>query len=172
MLNRLIGLLAAFLVAVPSAGVAAAYTLTSDVGRFTVELPNKPSFKVRRLVSKEGVTLQSNEWMVDEPWLMWLVSYRDHPQTAENTSPDKIFERLIRELPEVLDGELRGHRFIERDGIRGLEILIFVPRNRLLLRSHVYVVRHRQYTISYVGAEGTEHEPKVETYLNSFHVLR
>ena len=94
MFNRLVGLLAALLVGVLWAGVAAAFTLTSDEER----------------------------------------------------------------------------RFVEHDGIRGLEILIYVPRNRLLLCSHVYVVRQRQYAISYVGADGTENSGNVENFLYFFHV--
>jgi len=170
--NPLVRLLGALLVGAMSAGAAAAFTLTSDEGRFTVELPDKPSFQVRRLASKDGAILESNEWMVDQPWLMWLVSYRDHPQNAEDASPEKIFERLIHELPNSLDGKLRSHHFFEREGAQGLEIRIFVPRNRMLLRSQIFVVHKRQYAISYVGPDGSENEPKVETYLNSFHVLR
>jgi len=169
--NRLALLLGVLLVSAAAAGPVGAYTLSSDEGRFSIEMPDKPDFKVRRITGTDGTVLESNEWIVDQPWILWQVSYRDHPPTAASALPEKIFDRVIHELPDLLDGELRSHRFIEHDGVRGLEVRIFVPKNRLLLRSHVFVVRHRQYAISYVGPDGSENAPKVDNYLNSFHVL-
>jgi hypothetical protein len=75
----------------------------------------------------------------------WLVSYRDHPKGSDDTSPNKIYGRIIRELPAALAQPGFYHR-----------------------RSAVY---DRLHTIGYVGAEGTEKEPRAESYLNSFHVL-
>jgi hypothetical protein len=171
-LNRFVGLVAGLFVTALVAADAGAYTLTSDAGRFTIEMPGKPEFTVRRLLREsDGAILESNEWMVKQPWLFWFVSYRDHPAHADDATPDKLYGRIIRELPSALEGELRAHRYIERDGIRGLELLVYVPRNRLLMRSRVFVVGQRQYTISYVGDDGTERHPKVESYLNSFHTL-
>ncbi len=172
-IGKIVGLLAVSTIGAFAAGAAAAYTLTSEVGRFTIELPDRPEFTVRRIRREsDGAVLESNEWMVKQPWIFWFVSYRDHPKDGDDPTPEKIYGRIIRELPAALEGELRAHRYIERDGIRGLELFVYVPRNRLLMRSQVFVVAGRQYTISYVGAEGTEKEPRVESYLSSFHVLR
>lgn len=173
MFNRIVGLLAALLIGALSPLAAGAYTLTSDEGRFTVEMPEKPSFTVRRLQRvRDGAIFESNEWRVDQPWLTWLVSYRDYAQATDDASAEKIFEQVLQELPVSLDGELRDHHYFEREGTRALEIRIFVPRNRLLLRSQVFVAGHRRYVVSYVGPDGSESDAKVEGYLKSFHVLR
>jgi hypothetical protein len=171
-IGKIIGLLGVLTVCAFSGAAAAAYTLTSDVGRFTIELPDKPEFAVRRLRREsDGAILESNEWMVKQPWIFWFVSYRDHPEDDDASTAEKIYGRIIRELAAALEGELRAHRYVEHDGIRGLELFIYVPRNRLLMRSRVFVVGRRQYTISYVGEEGTEKQRRVESYLNSFHIL-
>jgi hypothetical protein len=170
--QRTVRLLAQLLVAALCSGSAGAYTLTSDDGRFSVELPAKPGFKQRRIQRvRDGAIFESNEWRLDQPWITWQVSYRDHSQNADDATADKIFNRVLLELPASLGGDLRLFRYIERDGTQGLEVRIFVPRNRMLLRSQIFVVGTRQYNISYVGPDGSEIESVVETYLNSFHIL-
>ena len=126
MFTRLLGLLAALLVGALSAGAAAAFTLTSDEGRFTVELPEKPSFKQRRIQRvKDGAIFESNEWRLDQLWITWQVSYRDHLQYDVDISADKIFNRLIQEL-------LRGN--MNRNTFRPWEIELLLDIEACSLR--------------------------------------
>ena len=168
----IVRLLGALLIVVLSAAASHAFVLESGEGRFTVEMPAKPEFKLRRIQrERDGAIFESNEWRLDQPWVTWLVSYRDYAPTAADATAEKMFERVLQELPVILDGELRYHKFFERKGARALEIRIYVPRNRMLLRSHIIVSGLRRYVVSYVGPDGTETNATVETFLKSFHVL-
>jgi len=173
MLNRLCG---ALLYAALSAGPADAFTLTSDEGRFTIEMPSKPKLETRRMRNRiGGDTATSFEWYVDqrEPEVTWEVSYRDHnPRVVDAKFPSRIFDDVIQEIQRRDDTKLLSHKFIEHHGMRGLEVRYLNTLHRAQLRSRFFVVGARLYLIQYGGRYDTDNEPHVEGYLNSFRVLR
>ena len=135
---------------------------------------HKPLFEKRHHSSMFCDAYDTYEWLFEQPKtnIARGASYRDHKPCNEKELSDKAYNFAIKEFTDLVDGKLRSHRFIEHNGIRGLDIHIDRQRDQLLQHMRIFVVGRHQYTIQYAGLHGSEESANVEVFMNSFRVHR
>lgn len=156
-----------------AAGAASAYSLKSDEGRFSVELPGEPAFEKLHEKTKAGYFVDRYQWLLDLGDTAWIVTYGDYPQSdVQRLGAEAMYDNGAKGSVEGVNGQLRSQQPVVNGGVRGRELFVFVPDSNLAMRQRMFIVGTRLYQNVYVGADGTERDAKVEAFLNSFQMRK
>ncbi len=154
-------------------GSAAAFTVQSDEGRFTVELAEKPAFEKLREKTDAGYFIDRYQWLLDEGDVAWIVTYSDYPEAdVKRLGAETMYDNAAKGAVAGVSGKLRSQAPLQHSGVRGRELFVAVPDGKMVMRQRLFVVGNRLYQNVYVGPDGTERNGEVEVFLNSFRILK
>jgi hypothetical protein len=105
-------------------------------------------------------------WEVDIGDRHFSVTY-----TQYTTTPVKNYDKNVMGLLAATRGRLVRQARIDRDGIDGREVVTLLPDNAVM-RQRLFQVGNRLYQAVYAGPFGTETRADVETFMESFQVLK
>ena len=105
-------------------------------------------------------------WEVDIGNRHFSVTYTEY-----TTPPVKNYDKNVMGLLAATKGRLVRQARIERDGIDGREVVTLLPDNAVM-RQRLFQVGNRLYQAVYAGPFGTETRADVETFMESFQILK
>jgi hypothetical protein len=159
----------AVMICVLFANIAFAYTLKSDEGRFTAELPAEPTFSKLNETASSGPYVRY-QWLADQGAIAWIITYNDYPAgTIAKTGLEEAYKNAVKGSIRGTKGELRSDKTITQASISGREILISVA-GPLIMRQRIFIIGDRLYQNIYVGTPGTEDDAEVDAFFASFRV--
>jgi hypothetical protein len=161
---RFTRLLIAAIVWVTWAGAAEAFVFADDAGKFVVSFPAEPKHSTANDRSNLGPHVLVT-WAVAEPERNWSVTYVDYPVT-----PERDYDRNVEGLITRVNGTLVRQHDLAISGVPAREAL--VAAGGMMARQRLVLVDGRLYMLMYVGPAGTETSPEVDSFLNSFRLLR
>jgi hypothetical protein len=91
--------------------------------------------------------------------------------TEYTRAPVKNYDKNVMGLLAATKGRLIRQARIEQDGIDGREVVTELP-DRAVMRQRLFQVGNRLYQAVYAGPSGTEAQPEVETFLQSFRLWK
>ena len=165
--SRWSALLAALVLLAAQVGMAAAYVLKSDEGRFSIELPAEPSFQAIDEQSAAGAHVRY-QWLLDQGHRAFIVTYNDYARASE---AEALYDSGLEGALAATNGSLVRQQPVTLEGLRGREFLARMPSGNML-RQRLFLIGNRFYQTIYVGSPGSEVEPAVEAFLASFRVVR
>jgi hypothetical protein len=161
----------AVMICVFFADIAFAYTLKSDEGKFTAELPAEPTFEKLNETSAIGPYVRY-QWLTDQGAKAWIVTYNDYTAgTIAKTGLEEAYKGAVQGSVRGTKGELRSDKAITQAGISGHEILVSIP-GPFMMRQRIFIVGDRLYQNIYVGPPGTEDDAGVDAFFASFVVAK
>lgn len=170
LVNRLAAAVVGYLLII---GSAAAFTLNSDEGRFTVELAEKPAFEKLREKTAAGYFVDRYQWLVDQGDVAWIVTYGDYPEAdVRRLGAETMYDNGVKGSVEGVKGTLRNQAPVQHSGVRGRELFVFVPEGKMVMRQRLFLVGNRLYQNVYVGPDGTERNGDVEVFFKSFQIRK
>jgi hypothetical protein len=138
---------------------AAAETMTSGDGRFSVEIPDVPQFRY--------------QWTDASNKRVWSVSFNgaSAPSVAA-TNREQRYDASVKAVVERLKGMLRIQRPLQIGDVTGREIVVQMTQNNVvnMLRQQMFITDNRFYQVIYTGPEGTETNSDVEAFFKSFQI--
>jgi hypothetical protein len=156
------GAAAAWLVLV---GPAGAFSFKDEVGKFAAEFPAEPTLDKQEGASASGPHVHYT-WEVDVGNRHFSVTYTEY-----RTAPVKNYDKNIMGLLAATKGRMVSQARIERDGVDGREVVTLLPDNAVM-RQRLFQVGNRLYQAVYAGPFGTESRADVETFMESFQLLK
>jgi hypothetical protein len=147
------------------AGAASAFSFKDEAGKFVAEFPAEPTVDRQEGASPSGPHVHTT-WEVDIGNRHFSVTYTEY-----TTPPVKNYDKNVMGLLAATKGRLVRQARIERDGIDGREVVTLLPDNAVM-RQRLFQVGNRLYQAVYAGPFGTETRADVETFMESFQVLR
>jgi hypothetical protein len=170
LVNRLAGVVCAFLLMV---GAAAAFTLNSDEGRFTIELIDKPAFEKLHEKTAAGYFVDRYQWLLDQGEVAWIVTYGDYPEAdVKRLGAETMYDNGAKGSVDGVKGQLQKQEPIQHSGVRGRELFVTVPEGNMVMRQRLFLVGTRLYQNVYVGPAGTERNGDVEVFFKSFEIRK
>src|SRR5262245_54721900 len=104
-LVRVLSLIAAGLLMV---GQAAAYTLVSQEGRFTVEFLAEPKLEKFNEKTDAGDYIDRSQWLLDRGTTAWIVTYSDYPLAdVQRIGPETMYDNSTQGAVEAVKGKLQ-----------------------------------------------------------------
>ena len=168
--NSITRFVGAVLIYALSAGLAAAYTLKSDEGRFTAEMPAEPGFEKLNEKASSGPYVRY-QWLTDQGSKAWIVTYNDYQTgTIAKTGLAQAYKNAVEGGVKGVKGELRDEKSINQSGITGKESLVFMSNGPLIMRQRIFIVGDRLYQNIYVEPPGSENDAEVNAFFASFRV--
>jgi hypothetical protein len=159
----------AAMICVLFANIAFAYTLKSDEGRFTAELPAEPTFSKLNETASSGPYVRY-QWLADQGAKAWIITYNDYPAgTIAKTGLEEAYKNAVQGSIRGTKGELRSNKAITQADTSGREILISVA-GPLIMRQRIFIIGDRLYQNIYVGPPGTEDDAEVNAFFAFFRV--
>ena len=168
--NSLVRLLGVALIYAFSVSVTFAYTLKSDEGRFTAEMPAEPGFEKLNEQASSGPYVRY-QWLTDQGSKAWIVTYNDYQAgTIAKTGLAQAYTNAVQGGVKGVKGELRNEKSITQAGVSGKESLVFMPNGPLIMRQRIFIIGDRLYQNIYVGPPGSENDAEVDAFFGSFRV--
>jgi hypothetical protein len=159
----------AVIICVLFANVVFAYTLKSDEGKFTAEMPAEPAFEKLNEKASSGPYVRY-QWLTDQGAKAWIVTYNDYPAgTIAKTGLEQAYKNAVQGSIRSTQGELRSDKVITQAGTSGHEVLISIA-GPLNMRQRIFIIGDRLYQNIYVGHPGTEDDAEVNAFFASFRV--
>jgi hypothetical protein len=160
---------AAVMICVLFADIAFAYTLKSDEGRFTAELPAEPAFSKLDETASSGPYVRY-QWIADQGAKAWIITYNDYPAgTIAKTGLEQAYKNAVKGSIQGTKGELRSDKTITQAGISGHEILVSIA-GPLIMRQRIFIMDDRLYQNIYAGPPDTEDDAEVNAFFAAFRV--
>lgn len=144
---------------------AGAFSFKDEVGKFAAEFPAEPTLDKQEGESASGPHVHYT-WEVDIGNRYFSVTYTEY-----RTPPVKNYDKNIMGLLAATKGRLVSQSRIERDGVDGREVVTLLPDNAVM-RQRLFQVGNRLYQAVYAGPFGTESRADVETFMESFQLLK
>jgi hypothetical protein len=169
-LKRLI-VLAAF--CVHAGDPAFAYTVKSYEGRFSIEFPTAPQLRHSRGIGTCWKDVY--EFRASEGQRVWSAVYQDCLPHGylEDTGHGPFLRDNWKEITAKVKGELRANDPIEQGNLSGREYLILVPLgDQRIIRVRTFIDGDRVYKLMYIGPLFTEESSDVESFFQSFRLMR
>jgi len=148
----------------PAVG-AVAFDFRDEVGRFSVNFPIEPTLDKQEGSSASGPHVHYT-WEVDEEGRHFSVTYTEYLR-----APVKNYDKNVMGLLAATKGKLLRQSKIDMGDLDGREIYTLLPDNSVL-RQRLFQVGNRLYQAVYAGPFGTESREDVETFMQSFRILR
>jgi len=146
-------------------GFAAAFQFKDEVGRFSAQFPAEPTLDKQEGTSHAGPTVHYT-WEVDHEGRHLSVTYTDY-----TTAPVKNYDKNVMGLLAATKGKLLRQAKIDLGGVDGRETYTQLPDNAVM-RQRLFQVGNRLYQAVYAGPLGTESREDVETFMQSFQILK
>jgi hypothetical protein len=156
---------AACLMLTLTGAAAEPFPFKDEVGKFSAQFPAEPSLDKREGASDSGPHVHYT-WEVDVDDSHFSVTYTEY-----GTPPAKNYDKNVMGLLKATNGRLVRQARIDQDGIDGREVITLLPDNAVM-RQRLFQVGNRLYQAVYAGPYGTEMRPDVETFMESFHLLK
>ncbi len=167
--NSLTRVFAAALICALSANIAFAFTLKSDEGKFTAEMPAEPAFEKLNEKTSSGPYVRY-QWLTDQGSKAWIVTYNDYTAgTITKTGLEQAYKNAVQGGVQGVNGELRSENVVTQSGISGREALISMV-GPLVMRQRIFIIGDRLYQNIYVGPPGSENDTEVNVFFASFRV--
>jgi hypothetical protein len=147
------------------ADAAGAFTFKDESGKFTAKFPSQPTLDKREGTSPTGPHVHYT-WEVDVEDRHFSVTYTEY-----TTPPVKNYDKNIMGLLAATKGKLVRQAKIDQDGVDGREIVTLLPDNAVM-RQRLFQVGNRLYQAVYAGPFGTETREDVDTFMESFKLLK
>jgi len=147
------------------AGVAGAFPFKDEAGKFSAHFPAEPTLDKKEGRSASGPHVHYT-WEVDIEDRHFSVTYTEYA-----TPPVKNYDKNVMGLLAATKGKLVRQAKVEQDGIDGREIVTLLPDNAVM-RQRMFQVGNRLYQAVYAGPFGTETRAEVETFMQSFRLLK
>jgi hypothetical protein len=148
------------------AGPAGAFTFKDEAGGFVAEFPAEPSLDRQEGTSVSGGRQVHHTWEVDIDNRHFSVTYTEYA-----TPPVKNYDKNIMGLLAATRGKLVRQARLDLDGVDGREAVTLLPDNAVM-RQRLFQVGNRLYQAVYAGPFGTETRADVETFMESFRLLK
>src|SRR5262245_60681653 len=161
---RLAACIAAAWLRVASAA-AEQFAFKDEVGKFAAEFPAEPTLDKREGASDSGPHVHYT-WEVDLDDSHFSVTYTEY-----QAPPAKNYDKNVMGLLKATNGRLVRQARIDQGGIDGREVVTLLPDNAVM-RQRLFQVGNRLYQAVYAGPYGTETRPDVETFMESFQLLK
>ena len=148
-------------------GVAAAepFKLKDEVGKFSAAFPDEPTLDKAEGASENGPHVHYT-WGVDLEERHFSVTYTEYL-----TPPAKNYDKNVMLLLKATNGRLVRQTKLDLGGIDGREVVTLLPDNNVM-RQRLFQVGNRLYQAVYGGPFGTETREDVETFMESFQLLK
>jgi hypothetical protein len=148
-------------------GVAAAepFKLRDEVGKFSAAFPDEPTLDKAEGASENGPHVHYT-WGVDLEERHFSVTYTEYL-----TPPAKNYDKNVMLLLKATNGRLVRQTKLDLGGIDGREVVTLLPDNNVM-RQRLFQVGNRLYQAVYGGPFGTETREDVETFMESFQLLK
>jgi len=147
------------------ASAAGAFQFKDEVGKFSARFPAKPSLDKQEGSSVHGPHVHYT-WEVDVDDQHWSVTYTEY-----STPPVKNYDKNVTGLLAATKGKLVRQAKIEQSGFDGREVVTLLPDHKVM-RQRMFMVGNRFYQVLYGGPAGSETEADVETFMESFKLLK
>jgi hypothetical protein len=140
--------------------VGSAEVLSSQEGRFSVEVPKLP--------------IPQYQWFDNKTNRAWIVSYREQsPPISSLAAAEKMYDFVVQAVVDSTKSKLISQGEIVRANVTGREIVMQggsseQPR---MTRQQFFLAGDRFYTLTFSGPPGTEKSSEVEAFFASFQML-
>jgi hypothetical protein len=138
--------------------VASAEVLSSNEGRFSVEVPKLPTPQYQWVDSKTSRT--------------WIVSYREQPaqRTVSPAYLEKFYDSVVQGVLDGTKATLVRQDPITRDNITGREIVTRggTAERPIMTRQQFFLTTDYFYVLTFSGPPSTETSTDVEEFFASF----
>ena len=141
------------------------FRFQDEAGRFAAHFPAQPTLDRREGASDSGPHVH-HTWEVDVEDRHFSVTYTEYV-----TPPAKNYDKNVMGLLRATRGRLVRQARIDQDGIDGREVVTLLPDNAVI-RQRLFQVGNRLYQAVYAGPFGSETRPDVETFMESFQLLK
>jgi hypothetical protein len=170
-MSRLVRVLSLVVACLVMVGQAAAYTLVSQEGRFSIEFLAEPKFEKFNEKTDAGYFVERPQWLLDRGTTAWIVSYGDYPLSdVQRIGAENMYDNSTRGAVEAVKGKLEQSVSVNTSGVQGREIFVLVPGGNMSMRQRFFVTGNRLYQNVYVGPAGSERDATVEAFLASFKI--
>jgi hypothetical protein len=147
-------------------GPANAFTFSDEAGTFAAEFPAQPTLDRQEGTSAGGGRQVHHTWEIDIEDRHFSVTYTEYA-----TPPVKNYDKNIMSLLAATKGKLVRQQRLDLDGVDGREVVTLLPDNTVM-RQRLFQVGNRLYQALYGGPFGTETRADVETFMESFRLLK
>lgn len=134
-------------------------------GRFTVMMPDHPH-EERRLITINGVQLESRTFSADHRDANYTVAYVDGPATLSADASEKMFDEQRRALVQGDESRMLSAEKIMIGGYPGHKYQVRIDEH-LQADEQVLLVRRRLYSLLVLHDPGSQ-EPAVNRFFDSF----
>lgn len=143
-------------------------SFTSPEGRFTVQMPTKPSIEVKDTDTAQG-TLPLHLFSASNTTGYFLVTYNDYPN-VDSSNVQAALEAGQKGGVESLGGELLSTHKIALGNNPGLEFSVkkISEGSEVFANARMYFVGHRLYQILVLAYKEHADSPEIQKFLNSF----
>ena len=160
---RLLGVAAACLLAAVSA--AASFQFRDEVGRFSAVFPAEPTLDKHEGDSPAGPTVHYG-WEVKLENRTYAVIF-----TLYTRSLAKNYDRNVKAMLDASQGKLLRQTKVDMGDLDGRETFTLLP-DETVMRQRIFQVGNRFYQAVYLGPFGTESRDDVESFMQSFQILK
>lgn len=136
-----------------------------DAG-FAVMMPGNPTIQHQPLKNGSTVTtITSQEGSSD-----YIVAYADLPPGwQQKTDRDALLAAARDGAVKAVNGTIRDQHQFSAGGFKGLDVVYDTPS--LTLRQRHFIDSDRHFQLTYAGPKGTEQQPDVTRFFDSFRAL-
>jgi hypothetical protein len=144
---------------------------TSKGGKFSVNLPGKPSEKTRKIKVGDR-ELDLHVVSVEQKDRAFVVTYLDYPKGTVGDDKDKFLAGVVERNVGLLKGKVSAEEKITlgKDKHPGRDVKVDMPDKKQLYRARVFLVGDRVYQIVALGPEEFVKGKEVDAYFDSFKV--
>ncbi len=146
-------------------GFAAAFQFTDEVGKFSARFPAEPTLDKQEGSSASGPHVHYT-WEVDHEGRHFSVTFTEYTK-----APVKNYDKNVMGMLAATKGKLLRQSKVDLDGVDGRETYTQLPDNAVM-RQRLFQVGNRLYQAVYAGPFGTESREDVETFMQSFQILK
>ena len=131
-----------------------------------MQFPAEPTVDRQEGNTLSGSAHVHHTWEVEHEGRHFSVTYTEYA-----TPPVKNYDKNVMGMLAATKGKLLRQAKIELDGLDGRETYTLLPDNAVM-RQRLFQVGNRLYQAVYAGPFGTESRQDVETFMESFRVLK
>ncbi len=153
-------------------------TFDSEIGNFSILVPDSMTQTTKDLDLAIGkLKYQIYHYQgpdTSENWL-YQVSYVDYPAGTVHSDSieflEMLFDENVKSSTKSVYGKLAYQTDDNYQNYPGQIFKVHFADNQAAIKTRLYMVENRFYTISVTGPRGLSLNPKVEQFLNSFNLL-
>lgn len=146
-------------------GAAPAFEFKDEVGKFSARFPAEPTLDKQEGSSASGPHVHYT-WEVDHEGRHFSVTFTEYERV-----PVKNYDKNVMGMLAATKGKLLRQSRIDLGGLDGRETYTQLPDNAVM-RQRLFQVGNRLYQAVYAGPFGTESREDVETFMQSFQILK